>query len=75
MSSQDVTNGLKAYMGPMETAPSCFGATLLTNELSSSVIPSVTPLSRLAISGNPESYESFRQKQFIGLHRARENLR
>jgi len=45
MSSQDVTNGLKAHMGPIGIMPSCFGATLLTNELSSSVIPAVTPLS------------------------------
>jgi hypothetical protein len=44
MSSQDVTNGLKAYMGLMGTGPSCFGATLLTNELFSCMIPSVTAL-------------------------------
>jgi hypothetical protein len=44
MSSQDVTNGLKGYMGLTGIGPSCFGAILLTNELSSCVIPSVTAL-------------------------------
>jgi hypothetical protein len=44
MSRQDVTNGLKAYMGLMEPGPSCSGAILRTNELSSCAIPFVTVL-------------------------------
>jgi len=44
MSSQDMTNGLKAYMGPMEIGPGCSGATLLTDKLSSCVTASVTAL-------------------------------
>jgi len=44
MSSQDVTNGLKAYTGLMEIGPSCSGAILLTSELSSYVIHCVTVL-------------------------------
>jgi len=44
MSSQDVTNGLKAYMGLLETGPSYSGAILRTSELSSCAIPFVTGL-------------------------------
>jgi hypothetical protein len=75
MSSQDVTNGLKAYIGLMGIGPSCFGATLLTSELSSCVIPSVTALTGLAISGNPEKLTNRFAKQCTGLLRARQNLR
>jgi hypothetical protein len=60
MSSQDVTNGLKAHMGLMRIGPSCFGATLLTNELSPCVIPSVTLL-ELRLLGSRKAFESFRQ--------------
>jgi len=42
MSSQDVTMGLKAHMGLDGVGPTCFGAILLSNELLSRVIPSVT---------------------------------
>ena len=42
MSSQDVTNGLKVHLGRMGIAPGRFGATPLSNELTSCVIPSVT---------------------------------
>jgi hypothetical protein len=42
MSSQDVTSGLKVHLGLMGIEPSRFGATLLSNELSSCVILSVT---------------------------------
>jgi hypothetical protein len=48
MSSQDVTNGLKAHMGP------------LTSELSSCVKPSVTILD-LRFLGSRKALESFRQ--------------
>ncbi len=44
MSSQDVTNGLKAYMGRVEIGPSCSVAILLTSELSCCAIPFVTAL-------------------------------
>jgi len=60
MSSQDVTNGLNAHMGLMGIGPSCFGATLLANELSSCVIASVTILD-VRLLGSRKALESFRQ--------------
>jgi hypothetical protein len=42
MSSQDVTSGLKVHKGLMRIRPNRFGATLLSNELSCCMIPSVT---------------------------------